>query len=708
MRHLFLAAAFVCAAFFSAAQQYTYPVLPTGADTINQFGYSIPDPFRSLEELDSKQTKDWLAQQEEMVRKYRNSVFSEYTITERELALSYMGSRSKTYTSQKIGAFYFTVKQSVSFDNAPTIQFKTKRSNGWDDFLITGQFLKSKTDVININNITVSDNDSLVVVSISHGGSDWQEVIIVQVAGKKVLADKLQWVKGDVDWCKDGFVYQQYDKPDGDNHISSFIKNSAIYYHVIGTDFKSDIALSVSNENDKRYSVIAKGKYVVIYEQKEISGKSAGTFSYIKSEELGRDSLRCFLMLPGITDRTISIVDEHNGMFLAKSNHKAPKGKVMLYDYTKVNQGKQLIEMFNQNLLSVHSLNSKVICIYMEKGNNICLVFDSVGGLIKRIDVPPAASIEGFNKVYKDSITYYYVSTFTSPRITLKFNLNTFKSSLPEEDAELSIGSVNTTEVVSFRSADSTEIYMYLIHNEKVKPNGNNPVLLYAYGGFGVAQRPHFDFTYNMLLEKGAVIAIPLIRGGGEFGADWHNAGRKKNKQKSVDDVIAATKWLIENRYTNPQRIALTGGSQGGWLMAETMTQKPELFKVVVPVAGVYDLLRFHKYSITGAIGYDEFGNPEDSTEFQYLAKISPYHHIKSGVRYPACMLFSGVNDDRVVPFHSYKLLAALQKDRNGPVPYLLYSEENAGHNVSNAMEGFQQISLKYTFIMQMLGMKFY
>ena len=207
-----------------------------------------------------------------------------------------------------------------------------------------------------------------------------------------------------------------------------------------------------------------------------------------------------------------------------------------------------------------------------------------------------------------------------------------------------------------------------------------------------------------MLLEKGAIIAIPLIRGGGEFGADWHNAGRKQNKQKSIDDVIAATRWLIDNGYTNSSKIGLTGGSQGGWLMAAAMVQHPELFKAVVPKAGVYDLLRFHKYSRTGAIGYDEFGNPEVQNEFEYLAKISPYHLVKDNVKYPACMMVIGAQDDRVVPFHTYKLLAALQKGRNGNTPYLAYVEENAGHNVSNVIEGYAQITLMYTFIMKQLG----
>lgn len=707
MRSILLILSIILVALHCEAQ-YNYPVLVEDTIKIEKFGYRIDDPQRWLEDLDSKRTKDWLYQQSEITRKYRNSIFSSYTIVERELAFSYLENRKKNYVNPKIGGYYFSTKTVGFGDNAPSLHFKTKRANGWDLLLSTGQFQRNNNDVIDIRGITVSDNDSLIAVGISHGGSDWTEIKIVEAESKNLLKDKVEWTKSSVAWCKNGFFYQQYEKPTGANEISSLVKNSAIYYHKIGTDKANDIQLTQNNDNRKYFSVIEKGKFLILFEQKDIKGKKFGTLSYVRSDYLGTDTPTTFLILPGISSETVEIIGEHDGHFLASTTYKAPKGKIMLYDYHKVNQGKQLVEMFNQNLLSAHYLNNKLICIYMDRGNNICLAFNNEGKLIKSIELPSACSIEGFDKVYRDSITYYYVSTFTSPQLTLKFNLNTLKSELPEEDAELQVGTNNTTKIVSYRSRDSTEIFMYLISNNNVKADGNNPVLLYAYGGFGIAERPHFDFAYNMLLSKGAIIAIPLIRGGGEFGADWHEAGRKQNKQNSVDDVIFAANWLIENKYTTSQRIALTGGSQGGWLMAEAMVQKPELFKAVVPIAGVYDLLRFHHYSRTGAIGYEEFGNPEDSVEFGYLTKISPYHQIKKGVDYPACMVITGINDDRVVPFHSYKLLAALQQSGNREKPYLLYLEDNAGHNVSDTYEGFQQISLMYTFIMKMLGMKIY
>ncbi len=704
MKYPLLLATMLCS-WLAGYTQFTYPVLPEDTSHVNQFGYSIPDPFRGLEELDSKQTKDWLAQQAEIVQKYRNSMYGDYTIVRSCLANSYMASLTQRYVSNKIGAYYFSTRSRETFDKTPVVRFKRRKKEEWQNFLFTGQFQHNENDELSITGVSVSENDSLVAVSISHNGSDWHDIIIVHASSQKVL-EKMEWMKSEVQWCKNGFVYERYEKPDtaNGNRISAYIKNSAIYYHAIGADFSKDRLLCPASENEKLAYVTDDNRFLILYEARLINGRRIGTYSSIATTQAGKDTLHTFIMLPEAGPETIQVIGEQDGMFLTKSTYKAPKGKVMLYDYNKLNQGRQLIEMFGQNLLSAHYLNNKVICIYMDKGNNACIIFDNKGTLIKAIDVPPAAAITGFNKVYNDSITYYFVSTYTAPQLTLKFNLNTLKSSLPEDDAELSLGSKNVTEIVSYRSADSTEIFMYLIHKDGLKPNGNTPVLMYAYGGFGIAQRPHFDFTYNMLLEKGAIVAIPLIRGGGEFGTDWHNAGRKQNKQKSIDDVIAAARWLVDNGYTNSSKIGLTGGSQGGWLMAAAMVQHPEMFKAVVPEAGVYDLLRFHKYSRTGAIGYDEFGNPEVQSEFEYLAKISPYHLVKDNVKYPACMMVIGAQDDRVVPFHTYKLLAALQKGRNGNTPYLAYVEENAGHNVSNVIEGYAQITLLYTFIMKQLG----
>ncbi len=697
---------FGCMLLFAASfAQYTYPVAPEGKERIEQFGQSIPDPYRFMENLDSPEIKDWIEQQKKLVEKYRHSIFGYYNLVERNLAFSYVEATNKSYGNKKIGPYYFSTHYAFDHDPSPIIVFKKKLSYGWDDLVNTAQFLRNKDDQIGINGVDVSDDGLLISISLNHKGSDWQDIRIIEAATKKVLNDKVEWTKDNIIWCGSGFVYRQFECPGGSNEISSLVTNSAIFYHRVGTNAKEDIVLSNYNENNKIAYQAGEDDFLILYEAKTMNGKKLGALSFIKTNKIGVDSVHPFLFLPGLEAGAIDIIGEHNGKFLALTRYKSPRGRIMMYDYNQVNQGKELIEMFSQNLLQARFLKGKIICTYMDGGNNLLLAFDVSGKLIKRIDVPAASSITGFNRTVRDSITYYYVNTYTSPTVTLKFNLNSMQSSLPEDGAEFNLHTGTTTDIVTYRSADSTEIVMYLIHKDNIKLNGNNPVLLYAYGGFGLAERPQFNFMYEMMVKGGAVVAIPLIRGGGEFGEEWHNAGRKQNKQKSVDDVIGAVEWLVDNKYTNRTRVALTGGSQGGWLMAEAMVQRPELFKVVVPRAGIYDLLRFHKYSITGSIGYDEFGNPEDSTEFQYLKNISPYHQVKEGVTYPACMIITGANDDRVVPFHSYKLAAMLQKNRNGEIPYLLYVEDDAGHNVSDSHDGFQQMALMYAFIMRYLQM---
>jgi prolyl oligopeptidase len=614
-----------------------------------------------------------------------------------------MEGNGDAFIRQKVGAYYFTLKFASSTDNSPSIYFKPKLKFGWDKLIGTNLFLRSDKDVIDVALISVSPDDSLVALGISHSGSDWKEVYVVNAKSKQLLTEKIEWIKGRIQWGRHGFFYEQYEKPSGKNEISSLVENSAVYYHKIGTKPETDIRLTAVNKNRKDFSVIAGTKFLTLFEEKEVNGKRLGVCSYMLADSVTSDTLKPFLIASNLRAGDFEVIGEKTGMFVVQTSFKAPKGRIMLYDYSKLNTGKIFLEMFNQNLLMARWLNSKLICMYMDKGDSHCYVFDSTGNMLKEITLPQGVSITGFEKVYKDSVTFYDVNSYASPAVTMRFNLNTLKSELEDEEAQIS--SFFQTRIVSYKSKDSTDIYMYLTYRKNLKPDTSTPVLMYAYGGYGIPTLPYYEPAYEMLMKRNAIIAIPLVRGGGEFGSDWHDAGRKKNKQNSVDDIACAARWLIDNKFSRNDKIVLMGGSQGGWLMAEAMVQFPQLFKAGVARAGLYDLLRYHLFSRTGSIGYDEFGNPEDSSEFDYLCKISPYHNIKNQVTYPSCLIMTGTHDDRVVPFHSYKLLASLQENGNPSNPYLLYLEDNAGHNLSNTNEGFQQIALMYTFIMSQLGL---
>jgi len=684
---------------------YNYPAAFKTNDKIEKFGYVVNDPFRWTEDLNSKQTIDWLNTQSDLIRKYRNSVFSRYTVIEREIAYAYYTDSVSNYIKNKIGGYYFTERYDYQSDNSPIIEYKKKINHGWGKLISTAQFLRNDKDAISINFISVSWDDSLIAIGISHGGSDWNEIIIVDAITQKILDSKISWTKYSIAWNKHGFYYTKFDKPEGGNELSSVANNSSIFYHQIGTNPDNDIMVSEKNGGLKTFYTIGKGKFLIMGETKIQNGKRFGVLSYAVANSSEPAMMKPFMVGLNMNPDDIEVIGEANGAFIAQSHYKTPFGCIMAYNYEKTNDGKILIETFNQPLLEAHYLNDKLICIYNDKGNYLCYVFSNTGALLKNIQLPQGVSVSGFDRIYADTLTYYYINSFSMPKVTMRLNLNTLKSELPDEYAGFALSSKYTTKVVSYKSKDSTDIYMYLTYNNDMKPDSNTPVVMYAYGGFGVVTSPFYDPCFGMLLRRNAIIAVPLIRGGGEFGTLWHNAGRRENKQNSIDDVAYAAKWLINNQYSSANKIAITGGSQGGWLMGNAAIQYPELFRVAVPRAGVYDMLRYNLYSSLSAVGIPEYGDPDDSTDFGNLLKISPVYHINKGIKYPSVLQFIGDNDNRVVPFHTYKLTAALQENASADIPYLVYVEENAGHNVSNTNFGLEQMAFMYTFIMDRLGM---
>ncbi len=703
MRRILSLSVLLLALVVVSTAQYTYPKPIKGDDTIKKFGLNVADPYRWLEDLDSKETKGWLLAQGELISKYRNTIYTDYTSVQRSIYMTLISDRQSSYIKPKIGDYFFGEEYDYATDNSPTILFKRKLSHEWGKLLSTAQFLHSENDAIAVQWYDVSPDDSLTTIGLSHGGSDWTEIVVVNMYSLKLLKERVEYTKFGCAWGKEGFFYRQYEKPKGTNEISARVNTSGIYYHQINTPVENDITVVSADSLDKDFNVIDKGKFLIVRQTKNQNGKQYAVYSYVPTDSMGKKEPQPFIFIPDQPGLDMAVIGEHNGSFIVRSNFKAPNGRIMLYDYGGLNRGKQLIEMFNQNLITSSSERDKIFCTYMDKGSYMVLVFDTTGKFLKKIDLPEGMSVSGFNRLYHDSVVYYYINSFGSPPVTMRFNLNTLKSELPYNDMPFSLSSRHITKVVSYPSRDSTTIYMYLTYDKDRKPDVKSPVLIYAYGGFGIANKPEYNPLWKVLLDKGVIIAVPLIRGGGEFGYEWHEAGRKLNKQNSVDDVAYAAKWLTKTQYTTADKIVLEGGSQGGWLMADVMVQYPELFRAVVPNAGIYDMLRYHLYSNLSGVGYPEFGNPDDSLDFRNLYTLSPYHQIKKGVSYPACLAIVGDKDDRVVPFHSYKLIAQLQENGNNQNPYLLYLEENSGHNNSASLEGFSKIALTYTFIMKMM-----
>lgn len=703
MRHFVITVLMLLAVLCYA--QPPYPAAPVSNDTIKKFGYEIPDPFRPLEDVRSAETQAWLKEQEERVRKYRNNVFADYTVVEREFAYTLWSDSVSNYLKSKIGAYYFRTRYDYADDNSPVIEFRIKLSHGWRKVLSTAQFLRDKEDVIHVQWLRVSIDDSTVAIGLSHKGSDWTEIYLVDMNTQKLLPEKLEWTKYGIAWAASGFFYNQYEKPEGNTITTQSIK-SRVMYHRLGAPVANDRVISEDQNERSSFYTTPRGKYFVLYEKKAMGARKMGVISYVAADSVNDAPLRPLVMAPGLEERDVVVLGEVNGSLLAHSFFKAPRGAIIKYDRFKTNSGKVMIEMFNQTLLSASLLRDRLFCTYMDAGKFVTLVFDTTGKAIKTITAPEGMCIEGFDRLNKDSITYYFIRSFSMPQVTMRFNLNSLQSELPDDNAGFALSSKYLTKIVSYYGKDSTKLYMYLTYDKDKTPDPSTPVLMYAYGGFNVPTLPDYNPMYGMILRRGGILAVPLVRGGGEFGTAWHDGGKGRNKQNSVDDLCAAAEWLIANKYTSAEKIAATGGSQGGWLIGTAAVQHPELFKAVVPMAGVYDMIRYHLFSSLAVVGLDEFGNPDDEGDFPYLYKISAPYHIKEGVKYPSSLIIIGSDDDRVVPFHSFKLAAALQKVAHPQAQHLLYLEENVGHNVTSASEGFQQISLMYTFIMRQLGMR--
>lgn len=699
MKNLLILLAFMSiVSMNSCNKKIKYPVAQKVDTVDNYFGTKIADPYRWLENDTSANTAEWVAAENKVTEEYLSKIPYRNKIRER---------LTKMWNFPKFGVpfhqdpwYFFTKNDGLQ---SQSVLYVRKGIDGDIRVLLDPNKL-SDDGTVALAGYSPSNDGKYFAYSISRSGSDWNEIYVMEIESGKVLSDKLSWVKfSGMAWQKDGFYYSRYDEPKG-SALSKQNENHKVYYHKIGTDQKSD-QLVYENKSQPRRNYSAQvtddERFLLIYESETTSGVGLYYKDLLKPSSAFRQIAEGFEFEYGV-------IDNVGDKLLVVTNNGAPRKKLVMIDPAK--PGKEnwqtLIPEKEEVLEGVTLAGGKAVALYMHDAASKAYIYGMDGKMISEMTLPGLGTLAGFNGKKQDTVAFYAYTSFTFPATVYKYNTNSGQSEIynkPDIDFDASAFEVKQ---VFYPSKDGTKIPMFIIHKKGLEMNGNNPTLLYAYGGFNISLTPSFSISRLIFLENGGIYAMANLRGGGEYGEEWHKAGIKEKKQNVFDDFIAAGEYLIKEKYTSSEKLAMMGGSNGGLLIGAVMTQRPELFHVAIPQVGVMDMLRYHKFTIGHAWAGD-YGTSDTKEGFDYIIKYSPLHTLKKGVKYPATLAFTADHDDRVVPAHTFKFMATLQEDQEGDNPVLVRIESKAGHGAGKpTAKQIDEVTDMWSFVMFNLGMK--
>ncbi len=669
----------------------TYPQTKK-VDTVDTyFGEEVKDPYRWLEDDRSAETAEWVKAENEVTFDYLNKIPFREELKER---LSDLWNYEKVGPPFKEGDYTYFYKNDGLQNQYVLYRYKTGEDPSTAEvFLDPNTFKEDGT--ISLGETSFSKDGSKLAYSISEGGSDWRKVLVMNTETKELVGDTLKDIKfSGLSWKgEDGFYYSSYDKPKG-SELSAKTDQHKVYYHKMGTPQSEDkVIFGATPEEKHRYinaSVTEDNNYLII----RASTSTSGNKLFIK--DLTKPGA-AFVTILDDTDSDTSILENVGSKLYIVTNRNAPNRKIVTVDAnnpTPDNWVDFIPE--TENVLSPSTGGGNIFANYMVDAVSKVLQYDYDGRLIREVKLPGVGSAGGFGTKKEEKELYYSFTNYVTPGSIYKYDIATGNSELFIKP-EIDFNPENfESHQVFYNSKDGTKIPMIITHKKGLKMDGKNPTILYGYGGFNISLTPSFSIANAVWMEQGGIYAVPNLRGGGEYGKKWHDAGTKMKKQNVFDDFIAAAEYLIENNYTSSDYLAVRGGSNGGLLVGAIMTQRPELMKVALPAVGVLDMLRYHTFTAGAGWAYD-YGTAEDSKEmFEYLKGYSPLHNVKEGVEYPATLITTGDHDDRVVPAHSFKFAAELQSKQTGSNPVLIRIETDAGHGagtpVSKTIEQYADI----------------
>ena len=697
----FVGAVLVVTAVSCGHERLQYPEARRCDQVDDYFGVKVPDPYRWLENDTSQETEAWVKAENKVTFGYLEKIPYREKIRKR---LEELWNYPKVSTPWKEGGYYFFAKNDGLQNQSVYYMMKHL---GEEPKVILDPNKFSKDGTVALSNFSVSRDGKYLGYGISRAGSDWQEFFVKDIATGKDLPDHLQWIKfSGLSWYGDGFFYSRFRQPAKGQELVAANRYNKVYFHVAGTPQQQDklVYEDPAHPDWSFYPWVTRDQRFLTL---TVTESTSGNALYIK--DLQKKNAP-FVRLVENFDHDYRVVGHYGGGILILTNDGAPRYRLIVVqdDHPSLKYATEIIpENAKEVLQGVTLGGGRLIAQYMKDAHSVLRVYEPDGTFLHEVSLPGIGSVGGFSGRPEDTTAFYSFTSFTFPSVVYQYDIAANKSKVWfKPDIDFNFDDYVTRQVF-YPGKDSTLIPMFIVHRRDLVMNGKNPTLLYGYGGFNISLTPSFSVSRLVWLENGGVYAMANMRGGGEYGEAWHEAGTKMHKQNVFDDFIAAAEYLIKKKYTSPQYLAIQGGSNGGLLIGAVVNQRPELFRVAIPAVGVMDMLRYHKFTI-GRYWASDYGTSEDSKEmFEYLYHYSPLHNIRPGKDYPAMLILTADHDDRVVPAHSFKYAATLQYTYKGKNPILIRIETRAGHGggkpVSMRIEEAADI---YSFIFYNMGIK--
>src|SRR6266571_3402293 len=686
----------------SSAPRVAYPATRQSDVVDDYHGVRIADPYRWLEDDNSPETKAWVDAQNKITFAYLQSIPELPALRAR---LTKLWNYERYGVPFKEGGRYFFTKndglqnQSVLFtmaslDAQPTV------------LLDPNTF--SADGTVALASYAISNDGDLMAYALATAGSDWREWRVRDVRTGQDLSDLVKWSRfSSASWTKDGkgFFYSRFDEPQKENEFKGTLFFQKLYYHRLGTQ-QSEDELVYHRPDQKEWGfdggVTDDGRYLIITITQGTDTRNR--VFYKNLQNLGSTVVE----LLNDFDADYTFIDNDGPVFWFRTDLNAPRGRVIAIDIRKPERAnwKEIIPQSAETLQRVSMVNDQFIATYLQDAHSQVRIFTRDGALARELELPGIGTAGGFGGKRSDTETFYGFTSFTVPGTINRLDLTGGQSAVFREPKVDFDGGDYETKQVFYQSKDGTRVPMFITHKKGLKLNGGNPTLLYGYGGFNISLTPGFSVANLVWMEMGGIYAVPTLRGGGEYGEEWHKAGMKLKKQNVFDDFIAAAEWLITNQYTRADKLAISGGSNGGLLVGATLNQRPDLFGAALPAVGVMDMLRFNKFT-AGWAWTSDYGSPENPEEFKALSAYSPLQNIKPGMKYPAALITTADHDDRVVPAHSFKYAATLQSAQAGAAPILIRIETRAGHGAGKPTSKIiEESAQRWAFLVRELRMK--
>jgi prolyl oligopeptidase len=686
-----------------AVAQLVYPPTVKGAVKDTYFGTTIADPYRWLEDDNSEATKAWVNAQNAVTTTYLSTIPFRDKVKQR---LSVLWNYPKYGSPRQEGEYYYFSKNDGLQNQS--VLYRQKGLQGTPSvFLDPNRF--SADGTVALAGLSFSKNARYVAYQISSSGSDWQEALIMDLNTGILIDDTIRYIKfSGITWQGDeGFYYSRYPVPDASSKLSKQNQFHKVYFHAVGTQQDRDALIYEDNDHPLRNvgaDLTEDGRFLIVSTTEGTSGNELWVKDLSKGASAFSRLIEGFKTEPEIVD--------HNGKgwLIVKTNQDAPNYKVVLIDPARpaVADWITIISEKSEVLQSVGTGGGYLFCSYLKDASTKVYQYTYDGKLVREIQLPGIGTASGFGGKRNQSSFFYTFTSYTYPPTIFSYDITTGVSTVFRKTETAFDSEAYETRQVFFTSKDGTKVPMFITGKKGFQLNGANPVLLYGYGGFNIAQTPGFSISNAFWLEQGGLYVVVNLRGGSEYGEAWHQGGMLGNKQNVFDDFIGAAEYLIANSYTNKNLLAIRGGSNGGLLVGACMTQRPDLFKVALPAVGVLDMLRYHLFTIGWAWAV-EYGRSDNADQFNYLIKYSPLHKLKDGVSYPATLVTTADHDDRVVPAHSFKFAARLQEAHRGAAPVLIRIETKAGHGAGKpTSKQIEEAADIWSFVMQNMALTYH